>query len=222
MKKNFCNFDLVAVSSEACRGAIASFMGLNRKNVVAIGTSYTDRYFSDQNQSDNKKVNSPKKTLVYAPTFRGDAFKVSASPIPQVKHILQTFEAELDCFICPHPHDATDVGTYKYPFILADSLGEIDILVTDYSSIAMDYILANPDGKLVLFVPDFEEYEKDVGFYVPLEEISPHVAYDETALIDAIYANAPRDYDFYKEKYLTLCDGNATARLITYLGLRIH
>ncbi len=222
MKKNFQNFDLVAVSSEACRDAIAGFMGLDKERVVALGTSYTDRYFSGPSLSDKTACQPEKKTLVYAPTFRGDAFKVRASPIPQVKHVLQAVESDFDCFICPHPHEITDVGTYKYPVVLADTLDKIDILITDYSSIAMDYILANPSGKLVLFVPDVEEYEKSAGFYVPLADVSPHIAHDKAALTAAIQSNERHDYTLYSEKYLTLCDGNATARLLTYLGIREH
>lgn len=223
MKKNFRNFDVVVVSAEACRDAIAGFMGLNKERVVAFGTSYTDRYFDVTLQSPAQTVaKSAKKTVVYAPTFRGDAFRVKASPIPQAKHVFQHFKSAYDCFICPHPHDATDPEDYTYPFTLADTLQDIDILITDYSSIAMDYILANPDGQLVLFVPDLEEYEKEAGFYVPLTEISPHIAYDKAGLIEVIAATTPHDFTSYKDKYLTLCDGKATARLISYLGLQAH
>lgn len=217
MMINFRNFDLVIVSSEACREVIAKFMGLNKEKVIALGASYTDRYFNDLNRPERKALTSLKKTVVYAPTFRGAAFKVQPSPIPQVARVFQALKQELDCFICPHPHEVADLGKYECPFVLADSLDKVDILITDYSSIAMDYMLANPNGKLILFAPDVEAYEKDVGFYVPLEEITLDTVYDEAALIDAICSDERSNHRAYKEKYLTLCDGGATARLIRYL-----
>lgn len=219
MKLNFRNFDLVVVSSEACRDAIAGFMGLERNKVVALGTSYTDRYFEAATDAKRQVINSDKRTLVYAPTFRGDAFKVEPSPAPQVARLLPQFESEFDCFISTHPHELIEFEQFKCYFALSDALGEIDVLITDYSSIAMDYMLANPDGRLVLFVPDLESYAPDVGFYVPLEWITPNIAYDEAGLQALLSSKLDDDYGAYREKYLTLCDGHATARLLEYLGL---
>lgn len=43
-----------------------------------------------------------------------------------------------------------------------------DLLITDYSSTMWDFaLLGRP---CYLFVPDREEYEKDLGFYTPIEE----------------------------------------------------
>ena len=215
MKINFRNFDVVAVSSAACRDAIAGFMGLDREKVVALGTSYTDRYFLHHGNHQTKS----KPTIVYAPTFRGDAFNVSPSPIPEVTAVFDDLGHEYDSFISPHPHESADLGKYQYPFKLADTLGEIDVLVTDYSSIAMDYILANPNGKLILFVPDLERYERTNGFYVALEEVTPLIAHSATELVAAIHSDAGHGFDDYRDKYLALCDGQATDRLLKHLNI---
>ena len=83
----------------------------------------------------------------------------------------------------------------------------------------MDYILANPNGKLILFVPDLETYEQTNGFYVALEDVTPLIAYNATELVAAIHSDAGRGFDDYKDKYLTLCDGQATDRLLKYLSI---
>ena len=219
MKRNFRNFDLVVVSSEACRDAIAGFMGLGGHKVVALGTSYTDQYFDAAISTKRKVINSDRRTLVYAPTFRGDASKVKPSPAPQVARILPQFEGEFDCFISTHPHERKVFEQFKCHFALSDALGEIDVLITDYSSIAMDYMVANPDGRLILFAPDLESYALDVGFYIPLEEITANIAYDEAGLQALLSLKLDDDYDDYRDKYLTLCDGHATVRLLDHLGI---
>ena len=218
MKINFRNFDLVTVSSEACRDAIAGFMGLDKAKVVALGTSYTDRYF-DANDTLGQARRSGRKTLIYAPTYRGDAFNVSASPVPEMKRILPGLKSDFQCFICPHPHDPADPGAYVCPFSLATSLKAIDVLVTDYSSIAMDYLLANPDGKLVLFVPDLETFSETNGFYVSPDEVTPLLARNEAEFLDALNSCNGHVHSAYREEYLTMCDGEATGRLIDYLGM---
>lgn len=219
MKLNYRNFDLVVVSSEACRTAVAGFMGLQGDKIVALGTSYTDRFFDAGTTSERKVIKSSKRILVYAPTFRGDAFKVDPSPIPEVAQLLPRLEKEFDCFISPHPHEIVELGKFKCHFAIGDALSEIDVLVTDYSSIAMDYMLANPDGRLVLFVPDVESYTANIGFYVPLAEITSNIAYDETGLQEILSSKLNKNDEAYLEKYLTLCDGHATERLLEHLGL---
>lgn len=220
MKKNYLNFDLVVVSSEACRRDIANFMGLDKNKVIALGTSYTDRYFGESKRLKPDAYHSSKENIVYAPTFRGEPYKVMPSPIPIVHDVLLEVETKFDCYISAHPHDPVELNKFNCPFDLADSLPRIDVLITDYSSIAMDYILANPNGKLILFVPDFEKYHSDVGFYVPLNHITKYIAYNKEQLLSIITSTKKsHDYSFYTEKYLTLCDGNSTERLVEYLGI---
>jgi hypothetical protein len=220
MKMNYAKFDLVAVSSEACRDDIAGFMGLAKNKVIALGTSYTDRYIGETKRLAPDRRHSSKDNIVYAPTFRGEPYKVKPSPIPIVHDVFLGMEDRFDCYISAHPHDPVEVSRFKCPFSFADALSQINILITDYSSIAMDYILANPNGKLILFVPDFEDYHVDVGFYVPLNNITKYIAHDQKQLLSLIGATAKsHDYNLYREKYLTLCDGNATERLIEYLGI---
>ena len=83
----------------------------------------------------------------------------------------------------------------------------------------MDYILANPNGKLILFVPDLERYERTNGFYVALEEVTPLIAHSATELVAAIHSDAGHGFDDYRDKYLALCDGQATDRLLKHLNI---
>lgn len=52
-------------------------------------------------------------------------------------------------------------------------LGECDVLVTDYSSVSSDYLFL--ERPVVLFVPDFDEYEDVRGFLFDPKEMMPGV-----------------------------------------------
>jgi CDP-glycerol glycerophosphotransferase (TagB/SpsB family) len=60
-----------------------------------------------------------------------------------------------------------------------------DVLVTDYSSLAFDFMLL--DRPIVYFVPDLDDYERDRGFYFdPLEMMPGSIVPDPGQLIGAI------------------------------------
>ena len=69
-----------------------------------------------------------------------------------------------------------------------------DVLVTDYSSVAFDYVLL--DRPAVFYMPDLEQYQAERGFFYELEEyLYGPVAQDTSALIKAILAG-----DLYEEE----------------------
>lgn len=219
-KKNYSQFDVVVVSSQACRKEIAGFMGLSIEKVIALGTSYTDKYFLEEKDIKFLKGQKCRKNIVYAPTFRGEAHNVQDSPIPLVCDVFHKLKDDYNCFISPHPHDPVNLINFEFHDDLSDFLPQVDILITDYSSIAMDYLLANPEGKLILFVPDFAKFNKEVSFYVPLEKVTELIAHDPNNLLSLIKSDLIVQHSTsYRERYLTLCDGDATQRLIDYFRL---
>ena len=77
----------------------------------------------------------------------------------------------------------------------------------------------------VLFAPDFDEYEKNHGFYLPYETSYPTtVAKTERELMDAVkYELESRDIKELEACYnhhMTYCDGQATERILKEIGLK--
>ncbi|WP_181258081.1 CDP-glycerol glycerophosphotransferase family protein [Vibrio splendidus] len=226
-KANYSNYDLVSVSSEDCRRVIAGFMGINVANVKALGLSRTDSYFDYENLDRIKghfHTNYPaaksSKVVVYAPTYRGQAFNVESSPIPLVSDIFSQLDDDYLPFIVPHPHEVIHKNGYQLECDISSILHLVDVLVTDYSSLAMDYMIANPKGKLILFVPDIKKYNRQVGFYVDLNSITDNVIYDTQGLLTAI-TESSENYRFlkYKERYLNCCNGASTEQLLKHLDI---
>ncbi|MCW2287488.1 CDP-glycerol glycerophosphotransferase (TagB/SpsB family) [Leucobacter luti] len=119
--------------------------------------------------------------ILYAPTWRDgapDPAVPSATEAAQITAELERLDAHL--LIRSHP-----LGLGGYDGLLGERvhlagadlirditpvLGGIDLLVTDYSSIALDYsLLGRP---IVWFAPDLARYTSSRGLYEPLEVTS--------------------------------------------------
>lgn len=128
------------------------------------------------------------KVVLYAPTFR-DHEPTQLFPFQDMdrERLCQWLE-EKKIFLCIrlHLYDQTgyqwiqelDRTGSRIRFLnedrtvdIMEALKEFDLLITDYSSIYMDYLLT---GKPVLFLPyDQEEYLKDRGMNFPYDQVTP-------------------------------------------------
>lgn len=129
--------------------------------------------------------------FIWLPTFRGK-FKVKPVYDANDLDFKDLFQAEFDvqafndllkkynavCILKPHPiykikgFDMKEIDRvllidddwiYSQKMSLYHLLAATDGLITDYSSVMIDYTLLNQP--IVLFTPDFEEYKKTDGFY---------------------------------------------------------
>lgn len=117
------------------------------------------------------------KFILYAPTWRDGA----ADPTPPAGESLAKLEqilADQNAVLLVRSHP---LGEGAYEGILGERirllgaeqlrditplLGAFELLITDYSSIAIDFsLLANP---IIWFAPDLQDYESSRGLYEPL------------------------------------------------------
>lgn len=117
--------------------------------------------------------------VLYAPTFREygkDIEQIKTfPPLREVAEALCTKTGRNVVSLLRNHH--FDQNRYDIPGVTVDvsdypDMQELiccsDILITDYSSTMWDYaLLGRP---CYLFVPDRKEYERDRGFYTPIEE----------------------------------------------------
>ncbi|WP_394769010.1 CDP-glycerol glycerophosphotransferase family protein [Lacisediminihabitans sp.] len=121
--------------------------------------------------------------LLFAPTWRdgeADPGIPSADDWLRIDEYLLASDSLL--VVRPHPHS---VGDYRAGVraservVLLDStaladvtpvLPAVDVLITDYSSIALDYSLTG--GPILFLAPDEESYSESRGFYEPYREFS--------------------------------------------------
>jgi CDP-glycerol glycerophosphotransferase len=144
-------------------------------------------FFRD-NVKERKKVcsfwNLPegRKTVLYAPTFRADhstdCYALGAAALAEACG--KRFGGDWSVLIRLHPNiGSKSVGLFPYDgntIIDATAYPDMqelliacDMLITDYSSSMFDFALS---GKpCIQFALDLEDYQKDRGFYFPLDAL---------------------------------------------------
>ncbi len=182
--------------------------------------------------SEEKKANltrelnldRTKKVLLYAPTFRGSHLSAKSSDevfarfvkllksnygykyniLTKLHHI--NYGVELDVKIVPETLDTNEV------------LGLVDVLITDYSSIAFDFLLLKKP--ILYYVFDLEEYSKERGLYLDMKEMPGVVcktengAMEELEGIDSFMINREAEYNRAVDKFCKYDDGSVSKGVI--------
>ena len=225
----FANYDLFTVSSKNCVEIIKNSMHQPDGVVKATGISRSDIYFDEKyNENcvrefyDKYPQAKDKKIVLWAPTFRGTADN------PQLvgeKEIDAVFENNNEYFLIKklHPHFENKNKDRVTCDIPSDKLLPVcDLLITDYSSIVFDYLAYKKP--FVLFTPDYDEYMKTRGCYVPYESYPTTVAKTEEELLDAvafeISNRKTKDLCDAFEFHMGACDGKSTQRILKTIGIK--
>jgi CDP-ribitol ribitolphosphotransferase / teichoic acid ribitol-phosphate polymerase len=231
LKKISKKLDYVIVSSKNVVPYYAEAFGVSKQKVLALGIPRTDFYF--KNNNDNVRNNlrkdfdvryptaKNKKIVLYAPTFRDDPVKDG--------NILKNFDVQLFnqqllgyCLLVRfHPQinnnlisnngyvDVTDYPDEKELLLIAD------ILITDYSSIMIEFALLN---KPMIFYPyDYNYYVNDErDFYIDYRTMVPGpIAEDIDGIVKIIkYKQYNIDIDKFLNGHFDHFDGLSTQRVV--------
>ncbi len=190
--------------------------GIAEEKILPLGSPRTDFIMNKDNaRFSREKLErrypclSGKKMILYAPTFRDDPERDRQLLDGfDAQKILERFGGEYELFIRLHPQihtsgksfqGVTDVTDYED---VRELLLSADVLITDYSSICMDFSLL--EKKSVFYCPDLEWYTGRRDFYINYETDLPgRVARNIEQLCDAVEAPFDaeknrrfRDYNF--------------------------
>lgn len=167
-------------------------------------------------------IESGKKVILYAPTWRGtwneasfdkgrllDDLKAMERPDChtlfrghyQVEQTLEELSA--NSMVVPNEIDTNTL------------LSIVDILITDYSSIAIDFISC--EKPIIFYAYDIDEYEKDRGFYFPLSDLPGELCHERRELPSALSRslsgiNLP-EFKLAKQRFCPHEDGNSSKRI---------
>ncbi|MDI3408891.1 bifunctional glycosyltransferase/CDP-glycerol:glycerophosphate glycerophosphotransferase [Streptomyces cavernicola] len=206
-------FDHFLVRSEHDVRTLAEAYRLPREKLLPVGYPRNDRLVAARAHDEREgrfprpplaaRLGIPdhKKTVLYAPTFRGAPKDGRRHQLLlDVRRFTEEFGDECALLVRAHymeraelpvcaPGTLFDVSDHHD---VSELLCLADVLVTDYSSIMFDYALL--DRPIVLFAPDLDAYAAERGSYFDLRERAPGpVAETEDELLRTLADLKPAD-----------------------------
>ncbi len=217
----------VICSGEGVKDIYASAFGVEKEKVLPLGSPRADVLLNAKNVDDLRKrfeekypACKNKKIVLYAPTFRDDpeCDKKFLSHF-DTKLFNATLGEEYALLVRLHPqiHGSMPlegvVDVTDYPSVNELTLIS-DILITDYSSVCMDFVLL--DKPCVFFAPDLEEYSSRRPFYFDyLTYVPGETAENTTELVEAVRcAGVSERAKAFKMLNLDSVDGKSTERIL--------
>ncbi len=213
---------------------------------LPLGLPRNDRLFETNRNNmlrqefcKKNNINIESRLILYAPTWREEPKKIDSSYLVKLNEILKEESAYF--LYRPHHHggifskeDIKQLSNFIYldNMIMPDSqmaISIIDYLITDYSSIFVDFLLLNKP--IVFFVFDLDNYKNKRGLVIDYDNDvmtpGPKVLDLET-LIDEIHKLLQGKDEFYdirsesRRFFHNNLDNRSTERIWSYLIKKLN
>lgn len=200
-----------------------------------IHTGYPRIDLSQQSASpklyNSLGLKGDKPVILFAPTWRGtvDSFQSQIDDLIQsVEKLYSELSKDFDVFVSLHNLVLSKAKNLPKNMRLIppgldvnEVMAAVDILISDYSSILVDYLVL--DRPLILFVPDQVEYAENRGLYLPLNDLPGAICETLEDVIEAVKAaKTPSKFHTYASTIATLLpnqDGQATQRVLDAISM---
>jgi CDP-glycerol glycerophosphotransferase len=209
-----------------------NFFWYHGGEILEVGSPRNDIFFNITNEQKKllkKKFNiKDEKIVVYAPTFRKnnsfDAYDLNLIKLTEI--LEQEWGGKWKLVIRLHPRLLEKSNTFiQYNEKIIDGtkiediqelLAITDLLITDYSSIALDYMITrNP---VIIYASDIDEYKKDRDFHLKLEDTPFPVAISQKELEKIIKEFNLQTYQYKLNDFINefkfFDDGTASQKIV--------
>lgn len=185
----FRKYEFLVAYSDYAAELMADSFGYPKSAVKATGIPKYDVFVSDQKDADidvhedmamllEEAASKYEKVLLYAPTFRSDGSNpVEEIDLPALNEKLK--ELNWFCIGTLHPKLSSrskdgggalsNVAMVAPGFDYNPLMKEFDGLITDYSSLAVDFAFL--EKPVLFYVYDLEKYKQEVGLYEDLWDL---------------------------------------------------
>lgn len=169
------------------------------------------------------------KFVLYAPTWRGGS-KSSWFDVDRLKTDLKKMsdDSRFVLGFRGHPLAMQHLQGLQFDGIIPepristyDLLSVADVLVTDYSSLGVDFL--SLERPVIYYVYDYEEYSSSRGLSIDIDEFPGHIVHDIDELGDLLTRAvngtlaSTKTLLGYREEYASLDDGSAAVRAVDTL-----
>lgn len=224
------NYNTIISTSQFWQEPYSLAFSVKKEDVLPLGLPRTDELF-DNEWCQNKKTMllekypqlKNKKIILYAPTFRGNIYKGFHQIEFDAKKILEHLSDDYVILYKFHPL----VGNYQLDpdsriiNMNHEDTHELftisDILISDYSSIIFDYMIFNKP--ILFYTPDYQDYKKELGVFVDIEDFKLPICNNEQDIIEAIKGtNDSFDHILeLKNQFFKYQDGKSCQRIVEYI-----
>ena len=228
--------DYLFITSENIKGFYRDAFRIDENKIKSFGIPRTDYYFEDknikklrENFDERYPLAKNKKIILYAPTFRDNEEDNNVFNYLDLEKFNNALSEEYVLALRLHPKinqffkgdidtkaDFIDVSGYKNE---QELMLISDLLITDYSSIMIEFALLNKP--IIFFTYDYDRYlTKDRGFYYDFESNVPgDIVKTDDELIKLIKEgsyNTEKHNSFLKMQFDYL-DGNSSKRIVDFI-----
>jgi CDP-glycerol glycerophosphotransferase len=194
-------------------------IGIKAKRVIVQGQARNDKLLvADETIVKKiKQKSEPGKNILYAPTWRPFS-ETHLFPFSDfnIKNLVDYLEKnEINIFLRIHPNFESSIDKallgHRRIIILSSSivqeindvLGYFDLLITDYSSIYIDFLLTN---KPLVFLPyDKKEYDEKIGFSINYDLYTPGPKPQSLLAFTDEVSKLLSDGEYYKDNREKVC-----------------
>ncbi len=152
------------------------YLSSPRLDILYKDISNAEIFMEKDFNTIKKLKDSGKKIFIYMPTFRDTGKDISSwVESDNLKNVLKEHNAIMVCKL--HPSDVNSIKSASDEIYVMDNSSDIypvlkysNGLITDYSSVYMDYL--HLDKPIIHHIPDLKEYETQCrGFYRPFNTL---------------------------------------------------
>lgn len=175
----------VISTSSAITQIYQSAFQVNQSSILELGQPRNDYFFDDSYpESSIMKIFNNKKIIAYMPTHRNEGSKqINLQELMDLERLNQWCEKTNTIFVIKkHFYHSKEENLIKSYSSIIDVTNEkldaqellkyADILITDYSSCYIDYLLLN--RPILFYNFDYDDYlKKDRSLYFPYEDVTP-------------------------------------------------
>ncbi|MDF9866608.1 CDP-glycerol glycerophosphotransferase (TagB/SpsB family) [Bacilli bacterium PM5-3] len=218
-------YDSLIVSSSFFKEIFAKALNTDINNVHDLGVCKTDYLFDNNFIMERKKefyLKYPdlvgKKIVLYAPTFRGEGIEDMKFD-GNINDLDAMLGEDYQVAVKLHPliksYDLANVMDFTNEDLYT-LLCVSEYVISDYSALIFDAAILNK--KIILYLYDLDNYTKERGLCLNIDELLLQKSYTIDNIYDIIIENnVCINNAKFIEKYLSAIDGNSTIRIANHI-----